>query len=53
MKFSVSTILLGFAAVAWYSLGGQISDAELEDEVARAVDAKEAKKAAARLSHLL
>ena len=33
--------LLGFATVAWYSLGGQISDAEMEETVRKAVEAKE------------
>lgn len=37
----VLTAVLGMFAVAWYSLGGHISDAEIEHEVREAIAEKE------------
>ena len=41
MAGCVLTAVIGMMTVTWYTLGGHISDAEMEEEVRRQIEAKE------------
>ena len=41
MAGCVLTAVIGMATVTWYTLGGHISDEEMEEEVRRKIEAKE------------